>query len=122
VNETVVRDIARAEALSVPIVLILCLIFFGSFVSALMPAFVGAVAVLGAFALVRALTMVTELSVFSINVITLLGTGLAIDYALFVVSRSREQLARRRAPTVRTLTRPLPPPRQPPAAPCCSPA
>jgi RND superfamily putative drug exporter len=38
--------------------------------------------------------MVTEVSVFSINVITMLGMGLAIDYALFVVSRFREELAK----------------------------
>src|SRR4029079_1912678 len=56
--------------------------------------FVGGVAVFGAFALVRAITMATEVSVFSINVITLLGMGLAIDYALFVVSRFREELAK----------------------------
>jgi len=94
VNSAVSRDIARAEAISLPIVFILCLVIFGSIVSALMPALVGAVAIFGAFALVRAITMVTEVSVFSINVVTLLGMGLAIDYALFVVSRFREELAK----------------------------
>jgi uncharacterized membrane protein YdfJ with MMPL/SSD domain len=59
-----------------------------------MPALVGAIAVIGALAVVRLITGVTEVSVFSINVITLLGTGLAIDYALFVISRFREELAR----------------------------
>ena len=48
---------------------------------------------LGAFAVVRLITLVTDVSVFAINVITLLGLGLAIDYALFVVSRFREELA-----------------------------
>ncbi len=94
VNETVSRDIARAEAISMPIVFILCLFIFGSLVSALMPALVGGVAVLGAFAVVRVITMATDVSVFAINVITLLGMGLAIDYALFVVSRFREELAK----------------------------
>jgi len=94
VNTAVSKDIARAEAISMPVVFILCLVIFGSFVSALMPALVGAVAVFGAFALVRGATMATEVSVFSINVITLLGMGLAIDYALFVVSRFREELAK----------------------------
>ena len=51
-------------------------------------------AIFGAFALVRAITMGTEVSIFSINVITLIGLGLAIDYALFVVSRFREELAK----------------------------
>jgi uncharacterized membrane protein YdfJ with MMPL/SSD domain len=94
VNGTVSRDIARAEVISMPIVILLCLIFFGSVVSALMPAFVGTVAIFGAFALVRGITMVTDVSVFSINVITLLGMGLAIDYGLFVVGRFREELAK----------------------------
>ena len=92
VNDAVSRDIARAESLSMPIVLILCLVFFRSLMSALMPVLVGAVTVFGAFALVHLITMATEVSVFAINVITLLGTGLATDYALFVVSRFREEL------------------------------
>src|SRR5450759_3625883 len=94
VNRTVSKDIARAEIISMPIVVILCLVFFGSVVSALMPAFVGGVGVVGAFALVRGITAATEVSVFAINVITLLGMGLAIDYGLFVVSRFREELAK----------------------------
>jgi uncharacterized membrane protein YdfJ with MMPL/SSD domain len=93
VNETVSKDLARAETISLPLVIILSLLIFGSVVAALMPALVGAIAVLGALAVVRLITGVTEVSVFSINVITLLGTGLAIDYALFVISRFREELA-----------------------------
>src|SRR5450631_3555423 len=94
VNHTVSKDIARAEAISMPIVFILCLLIFGSLVSALMPTLVGSVAVFGAFAIVRLMTMATDVSIFSINVITLLGMGLALDYSLFVVSRFREELAR----------------------------
>ncbi len=93
VNETVEEDLARAELFSMPLVVILSLLIFGSVVAALMPAVVGAISVLGAMALVRLITNFTEVSVFSINVITLLGTGLAIDYALFVISRFREELA-----------------------------
>ncbi|MBC7557892.1 MAG: MMPL family transporter [Dermatophilaceae bacterium] len=94
VNEHVSTDIARAEMISLPIVVLLCLAFFGSVTAALMPAFVGGVAIFGALALVRVITMVTEVSVFAINIVTLIGMGLAIDYALFVVSRFREELAR----------------------------
>jgi trehalose monomycolate/heme transporter len=93
VNEQVSADIARAESLSMPIVFLLSLLIFGSLVAALMPTLVGAIAVLGAFAVVRLITGVTDVSVFAINVITLLGMGLAIDYALFVVNRFREELA-----------------------------
>lgn len=93
VNEQVSKDIARAESISLPIVFLLSLLIFGSLVSALMPTLVGGIAVMGAFAVVRLITGVTDVSIFSINVITLLGMGLAIDYALFVVSRFREELA-----------------------------
>ena len=94
VNTSVSRDIAKAEEISMPIVIILCLVFFGSVTAALMPAFVGGVAIFGAFAFVRVITLVTDVSVFSINIITLIGMGLAIDYALFVVSRFREELVK----------------------------
>ena len=94
VNAAVSHDIKKAELISMPIVVILCLVFFGSVTAALMPAFVGGVAIFGAFALVRIISMFTDVSVFSINIITLIGMGLAIDYALFVVSRFREELAR----------------------------
>ena len=94
VNEQVEADITRAESIALPIVFLLSLLVFGTVVAAVMPTLVGVVAVLGAFAVVRALTAVTDVSVFAINVITLLGMGLAIDYALFVVTRFREELAK----------------------------
>ena len=72
---------------------LLALLIFGSLVAASMPALVGLLAMLGALALVRVLAHFTEVSVFSVNVISLLGIGLAIDYALFVISRFREELA-----------------------------
>ena len=112
VNEQVSADIARAESLAMPIVFVLSLVIFGSLAAALMPTVVGAIAVFGAFAVVRLITGVTDVSVFAINIITLLGMGLAIDYALFIVSRFREELGRQpdsgrgsvRAALTRTMT------------------
>ncbi len=61
--------------------------------AALLPVGIGAVAVLGAFLVLWLVTSATDVSVFSINLVTALGLGLAIDYSLFVVSRFREELA-----------------------------
>jgi uncharacterized membrane protein YdfJ with MMPL/SSD domain len=93
VNTITSQDLARAESISMPIVILLALLIFGSLVAASMPAVVGLVAMLGALAVVRLLTGFTDVSVFAVNVISLLGIGLAIDYALFVISRFREELA-----------------------------
>jgi len=92
ISSGVSRDIVRAEMIANPILAVLLIVIFGSLVAATTPLVVGAVAILGAFAVVRLLTMVTDISVFAINIITIMGVGLAIDYALFVVSRFREEL------------------------------
>ncbi len=92
VGSQVESDIARAESLTIPLVVLLSLVIFGSVVAATLPALIGGLAILGSFALLRLFTTVTDVSIFAINVITLLGVGLAIDYALFVVSRFREEL------------------------------
>ncbi len=92
VGTQVESDIARAESLTIPLVVLLSLFIFGSLVAATLPALIGGLAILGSFALLRLFTTVTDVSIFAINIITLLGVGLAIDYALFVVSRFREEL------------------------------
>ena len=97
VNDLTSSDLERAEMVSLPLVVLLALLIFGSLAAASMPAIVGIVAMAGSLAVVRGLTSVTEVSVFSVNVISLLGMGLAIDYALFVISRFREELAARPA-------------------------
>jgi RND superfamily putative drug exporter len=93
VNEITSEDLERAELISMPVVILLALLIFGSVVAASMPAMVGLLAMVGALAIVRVLAQFTEVSIFSVNVISLLGIGLAIDYALFVISRFREELA-----------------------------
>jgi len=92
-NEQTTEDITRAETLSMPVLLVLLILIFGGLVAASMPLLVGGLAILGAFIAVRLLNLVTDVSVFAINIITLIGLGMAIDYGLFVVSRFREELA-----------------------------
>ncbi|MEV5000086.1 MMPL family transporter [Nocardioides sp. LML1-1-1.1] len=94
VNKETKADLLRAELVSMPIVLLLSLIIFRSVVAALMPVLVGLAAVVGARATVAGLNELVHVSIFAPNIITLLGLGLAIDYALFVVSRFREEIAR----------------------------
>ena len=86
------KDLALAESIAVPIILILLVIVFGGVVAALLPLAIGALAVLGTFALLAILGSVTDVSVFAINLTTALGLGLAIDYALLMVFRFREEL------------------------------
>jgi RND superfamily putative drug exporter len=93
ITDRVSADIVQAELVSMPILAVLLLFVFGSAVAASTPLLVGGLVVLVGFVAVRILTMYTEVSVFGINIITLLGMGLAIDYALFMVSRFREELA-----------------------------
>jgi trehalose monomycolate/heme transporter len=97
INERVGADIARAEAISIPILLILLVIIFGSLAAAAMPLAIGLLAILGSFTVVHALTLGTDVSVFVINITTFLGLGLAIDYGLFIVARFREELGRGRS-------------------------
>ncbi len=92
-NTQISDDITKAELISLPILLVLLVFIFRGLVAAATPLFVGILAVLGAFIAVRLIAQVTDVSVFAVNIITMLGLGMAIDYALFVVSRFREELA-----------------------------
>ncbi|HEV7657055.1 MAG TPA: MMPL family transporter [Mycobacteriales bacterium] len=106
INERVSADLVRAETLSMPILLVLLVLVFGSLVAASLPVAIGALAILGAFTALRVVSLFTEVSIFSVNVVTILGMGLAIDYGLFVVGRYREELAgglEPRAALVRTM-------------------
>ncbi|APC36361.1 hypothetical protein A9R04_17490 [Nocardiopsis dassonvillei] len=94
--ESAESDVVRAELITLPILLFLLVLIFGGLVAGLVPLAVGGLAILGSLTLLRALTHVTEVSVFAINVATILGLGLAIDYGLFMVSRFREELRRGR--------------------------
>lgn len=105
VNEETKKDLLLAELVSLPVVLILSLVIFRSVVAALMPVLVGLAAVLGARATIAGLNELVEVSIFAPNIITLLGLGLAIDYALFVVSRFREEIARTPGDTTHALVR-----------------
>ena len=94
INGEVSANIARAESISFPVLLILLVIIFGSVLAALAPLAIGGLAILGSFTVLRLLTTVTTVSVYSVNITTILGLGLGIDYGLFIVTRFREELRR----------------------------
>ncbi|MEZ0577234.1 MMPL family transporter [Nocardioides sp. MH1] len=94
VNDHTKDDLAMAELVSAPIVLLLSLLIFRSVTASFLPLLVGLVTVLGARAAIAGLNGLTEVSIFAPNIITLIGLGLSIDYALFMVSRFREEIAK----------------------------
>jgi RND superfamily putative drug exporter len=94
-EEQVASDLARAELLSMPVVLVLLLVLFGGIVAAGLPVLVALTGVAGSLLALFGISSVTDVSVYSVNVITMLGLGLAVDYSLLLVSRFREERATR---------------------------
>nr|MDT0657849.1 MMPL family transporter [Micromonospora sp. DSM 115978] len=87
------RDVARAELITTPIVLVLLLIVFGGLLAAGLPLIVAIAGVGGAFGLLFAFSQATDVSVYAIQVVTMLAVGLAVDYALLIVNRFGEERA-----------------------------
>jgi RND superfamily putative drug exporter len=94
VNHIVEHDLRRAELLAFPLLFLLSFVFFRSLVAAALPLFVGGMAIVGTFLILRVASELTQVSVFALNLTTGLGLGLAIDYSLFIVSRYREEIAK----------------------------
>lgn len=92
INGRISKDLALAEAISIPLTFILLIFVFGALVASAMPLFVGVFAILGAFFLLLLITQVTTVSVFALNLVTGMGLGLGIDYSLLMVNRFREEL------------------------------
>jgi RND superfamily putative drug exporter len=93
-DQALAADLQRSEILSAPVTFIVLLLVFGSLVAAALPLGVGALACVGAIGLVMLLSRFTEVAQYAINIVSLVGLGVAIDYSLFMVSRFREEIAR----------------------------
>lgn len=91
-NAILAADLARSEIVSIPLSLTLLVLVFASVVGALLPVAVGGIAVAGGVAALYALARVTDVSPYALNITTLIGLGVAIDYSLFLLSRFREEL------------------------------
>lgn len=92
-NTTLESDLQRAETVSLPVALILLLLIFGSAVAAGLPLGVGVLTIVAGLAGTFLLSRVTDVSQYALNVVTLIGLGIAIDYSLFIVNRYRDELA-----------------------------
>lgn len=92
VNELIKSDLAKSESIAIPITFILLILVFGSLVASGMPLLVGLFAIMGAFFGVWLISLFADVSIFALNLITGLGLGLGIDYALLMVNRFREEL------------------------------
>ncbi len=107
VNDQTKDDLAIAEAIAIPITMVVLIWVFGSFIAALLPLAVGLTSIIGTMAILRGLASLTDVSIYALNMTTAMGLALAIDYSLFVVSRYREEIRNGAAPddAVRTTMR-----------------
>ena len=85
-------DLNRAEILSIPFSILFLALVFGTLIAALLPVGVGGAAVVAGVAGTLLLARFTDVSTYAINIVTLIGLGVAIDYSLLIVNRFREEL------------------------------
>ncbi len=90
------KDLQKAELVSLPIVALVLVLVFASIVAAGMPLLVAGLAIPSSLAIIYIVAQQVEMSIFVLNIATMLGLALAIDYSLFIVSRYREELRRGR--------------------------
>src|SRR5229473_3111163 len=92
-NKTLENDLQQAEYIALPITLLLLVLIFAAFIAALLPLSVGVLAIVGGLGGTLFLAHFTDVSQYAINIVTLIGLGVAIDYSLFIVNRYRDELA-----------------------------
>jgi RND superfamily putative drug exporter len=92
-STTAERDVRRAELFTIPIALLLLLLVFRTVVAAAIPVILGGCAVVTGMAILYLVALQTDTSIFALNVTSMIGLGLGIDFSLLVVNRFREELA-----------------------------
>lgn len=88
------KDLLRGEAIALPIAIIVMVFLLGGLVAAGMPLIVAIAGVIASLAVLVAATTFGDVSIFSLNVVNMLGIGLGIDYGLLMVNRFREERGR----------------------------
>ncbi|HUR95214.1 MAG TPA: MMPL family transporter [Gemmatimonadales bacterium] len=94
VRTVVTRDSAEGEKRLLPLTLVILVLAFGALVAATLPLIVGVLAITVSLAIIGVIAHYTPMSVFVLNMTTMIGLGVGIDYSLLVVTRFREELAR----------------------------
>ncbi|MDC8973557.1 MMPL family transporter [Mycobacterium marinum] len=97
VNQQTEKDLLRMEFIAVPVSFAALVWVFGGLLAAALPVAVGGFAILGSLAVLRGVAMVTDVSIFALNVTVALGMALAIDYTLLIISRYRDELGEGRS-------------------------
>ncbi len=87
------KDLLMMELIAIPLSFVVLVWVFGGLLSAALPLAVGAFAILGSMAVLRAVTFATDVSIFALNLTVAMGLALAIDYTLLIISRYRDELA-----------------------------
>ncbi|MFC2757466.1 MMPL family transporter, partial [Propionibacterium acidifaciens] len=93
IGRLVQEDLAQGESVSLPIALVLLILVFGGLLAAGLPLVNAIVSILVGMGALWCLTFVLDVHSFILNVISILGLALSIDYGLLFVSRYREELA-----------------------------
>ncbi len=87
------KDLLLMESIAIPLSFLVLVWVFGGLLAAALPLAVGAFAILGSMAVLHAITFVTDVSIFALNLSVAMGLALAIDYTLLIISRYRDELA-----------------------------
>ena len=92
-NQITQQDIERAELFALPIALFVLMVVFGTLIAAAMPILLAIVAIPVTMAVIYAIGLHTSMSVFVLNITSIIGLGISIDYSLFMIRRFRDELA-----------------------------
>ena len=93
VNDQTKTDLTKAELIAFPLLALLLLIVFRGVIAAGIPLLIGGISIVGTLLVLRIMSTFVDTSVFALNIATGLSLGLAVDYALLLVSRYREEIA-----------------------------
>lgn len=92
INQQTQKDLIKADLIAAPLSIVILIVIFGSLVAAFVPLLLGGGCAILILTLLYALSQLMQLSVFTLNIALLLGLCLSLDYALFIISRFRDEL------------------------------